>query len=377
MKKLWENWRKYLTEDNHDVVDIEEPLVIVGDERPQLDPIYVPKGHPWLRKPHLLRGKEVRALNEPPVDYDIGSTPDPVPAPEPETSPKPAPTPEPKPETSPAPEAGKGKFVGDYEPPRDWEGFDDFYDKLDARGIELSRHGKDYKFGREHKAAWYKLQEPTKQELADYKEKYGFDEETTKGYFLTQRPYDPKVTDEGLADYLKDPVKYKAFHGLAIDKSAPNYNTKAIGWTVSRDGKSDFRYTPNPKEPDKLLNFDEVKNIHILTKDRWDPETKSWVPNEGDSPVLKHMKEFGFDEEAAVAYEQLRQFDSYYDWELKQDPKVFEKWVKSGFNYDVFPEGRPESLETITVDMEEELEESIYRATLKVLRERKLRKHEI
>ena len=89
------------------------------------------------------------------------------------------------------------------------------------------------------------------------------------------------------------------------------------------------------------------------------------------------MKEFGFDEEAAVAYEQLRQFDSYYDWELKQDPKVFEKWVKSGFNYDVFPEGRPESLETITVDMEEELEESIYRATLKVLRERKLRKHEI
>ena len=375
MKKLWENWRKYLTEDNHDVVDIEEPLVIVGDERPQLDPIYVPKGHPWLRKPHLLRGKEVRALNDPPVDYDIGSTPDPVPAPGSEPSPEPAPTPEPKPETSPAPEAGKGKFVGDYEPPRDWEGFDDFYDKLDTRGIELSRHGKDYKFGREHRAAWNKLQEPTKQELADYKEKHGFDEETTKGYFRTQRPYDSKVTDEGLDDWLKDPVKYKAFHELVVDNKIPNRKNAGFQWNIASDGKSNFVYKPrwDEKKPDLKLTIGEIENVHILTKDRWDSETKSWVPNEGDSPVLKHMKEFGFDEDMAILYEAGLRYDP--DEPLLKDPKAFEEFMKKAKS----PEGvyiDDFSVES-TKKKEKELEESIYRATLKVLRERKLRKNEI
>ena len=70
--------------------------------------------------------------------------------------------------------------------------FDDFYDKLDARGIELPRHGKDYKFGSEHSAAWDKLREPTKQELTDFKKKHGFDEKTTKGYFNIQRPLNPE-----------------------------------------------------------------------------------------------------------------------------------------------------------------------------------------
>ncbi len=113
--------------------------------------------------------------------------------------------------------------------------------------------------------------------------------------------------------------------------------------------------------------------MHILTKDRWDSETKSWVPNEGDSPVLKHMKEFGFDEDMAILYEAGLRYDP--DEPLLKDPKAFEEFMKKAKS----PEGvyiDDFSVES-TKKKEKELEESIYRATLKVLRERKLRKNEI
>ena len=46
MKKLWEDWRKYL------------------NEQEERKPIYVTPKSPWLRKPHLLPGYEVRAISQ-------------------------------------------------------------------------------------------------------------------------------------------------------------------------------------------------------------------------------------------------------------------------------------------------------------------------
>ena len=330
MKKLWENWRKYL------------------GEQQERSPIYVPSGHPWSQKPHLMPGVEIKTLGAEEdewVDDDEGE--DEVDTTEPPELPK-----EPVPDSGePIPTTGEGEFIKGWEAPEGWKSFDDFYSRIKERGIELPEFGPDYKYGGEHQTAWERLQLPE-----------DFDEKVSE--LMSKHDWDQRVASEYEAARVKGrwkPLTQSPEKFGALMKLSRLGGINFVG--NDGQGRPDFRnfeFTPEFEPENEAEQEETSRLLDILLADNWNPETQEWEPFVEEK--LHSSEELGITPEEGKEYERLRDVLLVKGTLSTEEMEKFDKYRE-----------KMEAEQQIGTYGPDELKESIYRAVLKILQENQIK----